>query len=255
LRSAAKLAWLIAVLASFFLFAQPSPALAGALYTVRTGDTLYRLGLVTGLPFTTIMKDNKLKTTTIYPGQRLWLRDAPGFTYRVRRGDTLFLLARRFGTTTAALYQANGLKNSTIYPGQLLRIPTERPAAASRGANPTWTAADLRLLARLVYAEARGEPYIGQVAVAAVALNRLKHPLFPKTLAGVIFQPGALSAVLDGQINLAPNAAALRAARQALAGWDPTGGALYYWNPGKATSRWVWTRPIIARFGNHVFAL
>jgi N-acetylmuramoyl-L-alanine amidase len=111
------------------------------------------------------------------------------------------------------------------------------------------------LLARLVYAEARGEPYVGQVAVAAVVLNRLEHPAFPDRISQIIFQPGAFTAVADGQIYLTPDATAMRAARDALRGWDPTGGALYYWNPAKSSNRWVWSRTIVARYGNHVFAL
>lgn len=252
--SAYKIAGVTLALA-LLVVVKPLPALAGTLYTVRPGDTLFRIGLANGLSPSVIMQDNKLKTTTIYPGQKLWLRKASGFTYRVRPGDTLYLLARRFGTTIDALRRANRLWSNRIYPGQSLWIPARTQTATARSASPAWTATDLYLLARLVYAEARGEPYIGQVAVAAVALNRLKHPLFPKTLAGVIYQPGAFTAVSDGQINLTPDADALRAARQALAGWDPTGGALYYWNPGRSTNKWVWTRPIIARYGNHVFAL
>lgn len=231
----------------------PLPALAGTLYTVRPGDTLYYLALRTGTSATTIMRDNGLGTTTIYPGQKLWLRTISGFTYRVRPGDTLYFLARRFGTSVAALRQANRLWTDRLSVGQVLWIPGR--TAASRSGSPSQTAGDLDLLARLVHAEARGEPYIGQVAVAAVALNRLAHPSFPKTLAGVIYQPGAFTAVLDGQINLPPNGTAVQAARQALAGWDPTGGALYYWNPALATNGWVWTRTIVARIGQHVFAI
>jgi len=105
-----------------------------------------------------------------------------------------------------------------------------------------------------VHAEARGEPYIGKVAVAAVVLNRVKHPSFPNTIAGVIYQPGAFTAVTDGQINLAPDEESLRAARDALNGWDPTYGAIYYYNPAKTTSSWIWSRPVHIVIGNHRFA-
>ncbi|MFO7153672.1 MAG: spore cortex-lytic enzyme [Caldicoprobacter oshimai] len=124
---------------------------------------------------------------------------------------------------------------------------------ASR-AGGTHSSGDLYLLARLVHAEARGEPYIGKVAVAALVLNRVKHPSFPNTIAGVIYQPGAFTAVADGQINLAPDEESLRAARDALNGWDPTYGALYYYNPAKATSGWIWSRPVHIVIGNHRFA-
>ena len=105
-----------------------------------------------------------------------------------------------------------------------------------------------------MHAEARGEPYIGKVAVAAVILNRVKNPSFPNTIAGVIYQPGAFTAVADGQINLAPDEEALRAARDALNGWDPTYGAIYYYNPAKATSGWIWSRPVHIVIGRHRFA-
>lgn len=120
--------------------------------------------------------------------------------------------------------------------------------------NKGFSQQDLNLLARAVYAEARGEPYIGQVAVAAVILNRLESDRFPHTIAGIIFQPGAFEAVADGQIWLQPDQTARRAVRDAINGWDPTGGALYYFNPARATSKWIWSRPQIKRIGKHIFA-
>ena len=112
---------------------------------------------------------------------------------------------------------------------------------------------DLNLLARLVYAEARGEPYSGQVAVAAVVLNRVKNSSFPNSVAGVIYQKGAFSVVDDGQINLTPNQTAYSAARDAINGWDPTYGAIYYFNPKTATNGWIWSRPVTVVIGNHRF--
>ncbi|MEG1499585.1 MAG: spore cortex-lytic enzyme [Clostridia bacterium] len=114
--------------------------------------------------------------------------------------------------------------------------------------------ADVYLLAKCVHAEARGEPYVGQVAVAAVILNRVKSPLFPNTLSGVIYQPWAFTAVNDGQINLEPNASSLQAAKDALGGWDPTYGCLYYYNPITATSKWIFSREVVVTIGKHVFA-
>jgi len=113
--------------------------------------------------------------------------------------------------------------------------------------------ADLALLSRLVYAEARAEPYVGQVAVAAVVLNRLQSPLFPDTISGVIYQPGAFSVVADGQINLELNEEARRAAIDAMNGWDPSEGALYFYNPAIAKSRWLEQRPQTKTIGRHVF--
>lgn len=115
------------------------------------------------------------------------------------------------------------------------------------------SAADLKMLQRVVYGEARGEPYEGQVAVAAVVLNRINDPLFPDTVSGVVFQPGAFTAVADGQIWLDPDDRAKQAVLDALSGWDPSGEALYYFNPRTATSKWIWTRPQIKQIGEHIF--
>lgn len=115
------------------------------------------------------------------------------------------------------------------------------------------SANDKRLMANAVYGEARGEPYIGQVAIAAVILNRTKSPNFPETPAGVIFEPRAFTAVADGQIWLEPNEQAIKAVQDALKGWDPTGGCIYYFNPATATSKWIWSRPQVKRIGKHIF--
>ncbi|WP_066294223.1 spore cortex-lytic enzyme [Bacillus sp. FJAT-29937] len=112
---------------------------------------------------------------------------------------------------------------------------------------------DIQLMANAVYGEARGEPYTGQVAVAAVILNRVNSASFPNTVSGVIFEPGAFTAVADGQIWLTPNDRAKEAVIDAINGWDPTGHALYYFNPDTATSAWIWTRPQIKRIGKHIF--
>lgn len=112
---------------------------------------------------------------------------------------------------------------------------------------------DLQLMANAVYGEARGEPYIGQVAVAAVILNRVESPSFPNTASGVIFEPGAFTAVSDGQIWLTPNETARKAVLDAMNGWDPTENALYYFNPNTATSAWIWSRPQIKQIGKHIF--
>lgn len=123
------------------------------------------------------------------------------------------------------------------------------------GSKTTQSSSDLNLLAKCVYAEARGEPYTGQVAVAAVVLNRVRSASFPNTIAGVIYQPYAFTAVDDGQINLTPNQTAYKAAQDALNGWDPTYGCLYYYNPRTATSSWIWSRQTVVTIGKHVFAI
>lgn len=114
---------------------------------------------------------------------------------------------------------------------------------------------DLYLLAKLIHSEARGEPYTGQVAVGAVVLNRVADAGFPNTLQGVIYQPWAFTALHDGQFNLEPNSSAYQAAQDALNGWDPTYGCLYYYNPVTATSSWIYSRQTITVIGNHVFAI
>ena len=117
------------------------------------------------------------------------------------------------------------------------------------------SANDKQLLARAVNGEARGEPYEGQVAVAAVILNRVNHSSFPNTISGVIYQPGAFTAVSDGQINVPidTNSTVYKACNDALNGWDPTGGAIYYFNPDTATNAWIWSRPLIVQIGKHRF--
>ena len=138
-----------------------------------------------------------------------------------------------------------------------------KKTAAAMGINLTVTAttsttqssSDLNLLARVVYAEARGEPYSGQVAIAAVVLNRVKSASFPNTISGVIYQPYAFTAVNDGQINLMPNSTAYKAAQDALNGWDPTYGCVFYYNPKTATSSWIYSRKTVVTIGNHVFAV
>ena len=127
--------------------------------------------------------------------------------------------------------------------------------ASSTSSSGGYSSSDVTLLARLVYAEARGEPYKGQVAVAAVVLNRVRSSEFPNTIAGVIYQKNAFSCVSDGQINLTPNAESKRAAQDALGGWDPSGGSLYYYNPNTAPDSWIFSRTTVTVIGNHRFAV
>lgn len=134
---------------------------------------------------------------------------------------------------------------------QIFHLLENHIQAASGNSNVS----DVQLLARAINGEARGEPYEGQVAVGAVILNRVASPKFPNTIAGVIYQPGAFTAVSDGQINvsIAENSTVVKAARDALNGWDPTGGAIYYFNPNTATNKWIWSRPVVTTIGKHKF--
>lgn len=123
----------------------------------------------------------------------------------------------------------------------------------SVGTVPKATESNINLLARIISAESRGEPYTGQVAVGAVVLNRVSHPSFPDTIAGVIYQNGAFTAINDGQFWEPVSSSAYNAARDALNGWDPTGGAIYYYNPAKTSNKWIRSRPVITTIGDHVF--
>lgn len=129
----------------------------------------------------------------------------------------------------------------------LAALGIQAGSASSSGNN------DVALLARLISAEARGEPYSGQVAVGAVVMNRVRHPSFPNTLSGVIYQSGAFTCLTDGQFNQPVADSAYKAARDAMNGWDPSGGAIYYFNPSTATSKWIWSRPLIVTIGKHRF--
>lgn len=127
------------------------------------------------------------------------------------------------------------------------------PSGSGGGSSGGSGGGEVDLLARLISAEARGEPYEGQVAVGAVVLNRVRHSSFPNSVSGVIYQPGAFSCLDDGQFDEPVAESAYRAARDALAGWDPSGGAIYYFNPVTATSAWIWSRPAIVTIGRHMF--
>lgn len=157
-------------------------------------------------------------------------------------------------TTDAVKYfqRVNGLEQT----GQVGPLTAKALGMAYLySSSSTSSSSDLYLLAKCVYAEARGEVYTGQVAIAAVILNRVKSASFPNTISGVIYQPYAFTAVADGQINLKPNSTAYQAARDALNGWDPTYGSLYYYNPRTATSSWIFSRKVTVVIGNHTFAI
>lgn len=161
-----------------------------------------------------------------------------------------------FGAKTKAAVIAFQKKNGLTADGiigtrtaQALGISLSGTTSSSSSASST----DLNLLARVVYGEARGEPYTGQVAVAAVVLNRVRSSSFPNSVAGVVYQSGAFDCVSDGQINLTPNQSAYNAAKDALNGWDPTYGCLFYYNPRTATSKWMLSRTVKLSIGNHAF--
>ena len=157
--------------------------------------------------------------------------------------DAVVYFQRKNGLTADGIVGANTL--------QALGMPVG--SSGSSGTNTSSGNHDVALLAKVISAEARGEPYAGQVAVGAVILNRIEHPSFPSTLAGVVYQPGAFTCMVDGQIDQPVAESARRVAQEALNGSDPSGGAIYYFNPNTATSAWIWSRPLIKVIGKHRF--
>ena len=163
-----------------------------------------------------------------------------------------------FGSQTKEAVKYFQRKNGLAVDG-IVGVKTLAALGMTLGSSSSSTSgysdSDITLLARLIYGEARGESYTGQVAVGAVVLNRVKSASFPNTIAGVIYQPYAFTAVSDGQINLSPNETARKAAIAAMNGWDPSYGAIYYYNPSTATSSWIFSRQTTVVIGDHVFAV
>lgn len=213
-----------------------------ATHTVAPGDTLYLLAQRYGTQVQTLKSTNQLKSDMLVPGQKLQI---PDHFYKVQQGESPYLIGKKLGIPYQEILRANGLSaTATIYPGQTLRIPatqgnTSRGAAVDR-TPANYSAEDLELLARLITAEADSESYQTKVAVGAVVLNRVKSNLFPNSIAGVVYQVEnghyQFEPVLNGWINVKASPDAIRAAKEALSGVDPTKGALYFfesWVPNK----------------------
>lgn len=167
-----------------------------------------------------------------------------------------------YGSSTVAAVKLFQKKNGLTVDGivgkstfEALGMNASAKVLQGNSNSSTYQSSDLYLLAKCIYAEARGESYTGQVAVGAVILNRVRSSSFPNTIAGVIYQQGAFTAVTDGQINLEPDSTAINAATDAMNGWDPTYGCLYYYNPAVATSSWIFGRKTVTTIGKHVFAI
>lgn len=163
-----------------------------------------------------------------------------------------------FGSQTAEavkyFQRSNGLTADGVAgPATLEKLGISSGSSGGSGGSASSQSNSIDLLARVISAEARGEPYSGQVAVGAVILNRVEHPSFPNSISGVVYQPGAFTCMVDGQINEPVADSAYRAARDAINGVDPSGGAIYYFNPVTATSAWIWSRPLITVIGKHRF--
>ena len=235
---------------------------SSSVYTVRSGDTLYLIAQRFGVTVDALKQSNGLSSNYLSVGYRLVIPNSSaastsGATYRVKSGDTVYLIAKAYGISMDALRQANNLgSNPVLYPGQILKIPAASSSGGSSG-KVYLSSSDMELLARLVSAESDGEPFEGQVAVAATILNRLQDPRYPNTIPGVIYQIDngryQYSPVLDGRINNPASSNAYKAVNAALSGWDPSGGANGFYNPAKTESQWVKSKPVTAVIGNHVF--
>ena len=239
-----------------FILAYPAYA---SVYTVESGDSLYTIGKLFNTNAGTIMGLNKLSNNMIYPGQGL---SVPTQTYTVKSGDSLFLVAKKYGITVTTLKKINNQQKDMIYIGQKLILPSS--ASISNGSTVSstakgtivYTAADLDLLARLITAEAGGEPYNAKVAVGAVVINRVRDARFPNTISGVIYEKDnnyyQFTPVENGWINKPASQDAKNAAYDALHGSDPTKGAVYYFDDSSKNA-WLWAKPLAIRIDKMIF--
>lgn len=221
-------------------------------HLVRSGESLWLLSVRHHTTVPSIQRLNGLTGTTIYPGQGLWI-PADSRVHVVSRGETLSEIARWYRAEVGAIKSANSI-SGLIHPGQQLVIPATAPAETATTASASASSeANVDLLARLVQAEATGEPYSGKVAVAAVVLNRVRSPNFPNTIGGVVYQPMQFCPVGNGTIYRPAGSEAHRAVRDAMSGWDPSGGALFFFNPANTSNAFIWSRPLVITIGNHRF--
>ncbi len=232
-------------------------------YTVKPGDTLYGIGKRFGLHHSAIIETNKLDSTVIVPGMNLIIPSGEGVFHTVRAGETLYGISRKYGIRVREIKKQNNLATDLIVPGMQLVLPVGSGAADQQvqpvlSGYTSFGSDDILLLAKMIYAESRGEPLSGQIAVGAVILNRLKSEHFPSTIREIIFQRTKgvyqFTPVANGQINMEPDRSAFYAAERAIKGEDPTGGALFFYNPETSSDKWIKTLPVTKVIGNHVFA-
>jgi N-acetylmuramoyl-L-alanine amidase len=233
-----------------------------ATYTVAAGDSLYKISKTFNTTTTNLINDNSLKGTTIIPGQVLYVSCK---TYITQKGDSLYLIAKKYGIPLLNLISANNISTSYIVPGQKINIPvgyvapvvTQAPAVSTPVTTTvSYTSQDVDLLARLITAEASGQPYEAKVAVGAVVLNRIKNGTFANTISGVIYETingyHQFTPVTNGLINNPADADAVKAANAALSGEDPTKGALFYFDDS-TTNKWLWSKTIAIIIDKLVF--
>jgi N-acetylmuramoyl-L-alanine amidase len=249
-----KLKTILLSLGLSLLFVTPAKA---ATYKVTSGDTLYKIGQLFNVSTTTIIKNNNLSNTTIYPNENL---NIPASSYTVQKGDSLFLIGKKFQVPVISIKKINNLIADTIFIGQKLNMPNSISTTTSTVAtssNLNYSQSDVDLLARLINAEAGGEPYNAKVEVGAVVLNRLKDSRFPKSISAVIYEKNGpyyqFTPVLNGYINNPASADSVTAAYAALKGTDPTNGALYYFDDS-TTNAWLWSKPVSIIIDKMVFS-
>lgn len=248
------------------LFIAPNTSYS-ATHTVSPGESLYNISYDYGVALNSLMEANGIQGSLIYPGQQLYVPEKSSGSrtpYIVKTGDTLYSIGMQLGVDYEEVMSANGLYDSTIYPGMLLTVPAVtsgslegKSLSVSRGGYFNRPSADeINLLARLITAEADGEPYEGKVAVGAVVLNRIDSDAFPNSIKDVIYQYGdgtyQFEPVQNGEVNKPASNESLNAAKDALNGWDPTNGSIYFF-ANYVKSSWLWSRPLSTIIGNHVF--
>lgn len=221
-----------------------------AAYKIQPGDSLYKIGVLFNTTTTNLINDNNLSSTTIYSGQALYVSCE---TYKVQSGDSLYLIAKKYGVTINNLRKANNIWNNNIYPGQTMNIPGVK---ASSGVI-SYSQSDVDLLARLITAEAEGEPYAGKLAVGAIVVNRVQSSSFPNSISSVVYQTingyYQFTPVLNGHIYKPASADSVKAAYEAISGQDPTNGALFFYD-STATNQWLLSKPVAIKIDNLTFA-
>lgn len=224
-----------------------------AVYTVQSGDSLYKIGNLYRTTSSAIMSDNNLSSDRIYPGQVL---NVPGDTYTIKSGDTLTQIANGNGILLYSLRRANNKWDDIIYPGQKLYLPGVIIAVQEAPAVIPYISSDLDLLARLIRAEAENQPYNAKVAVGAVVVNRVQSSDWPNTIKDVIYHKSGgyyqFTPVVNGTINKSATDIDRKAAYEALHGVDPTNGAMFYFDDS-ATNQWLWSKTLAARIDRMVF--
>ncbi|MFZ5646233.1 MAG: LysM peptidoglycan-binding domain-containing protein [Bacillota bacterium] len=263
---------ILAPVLCLFLTLFAGQALAAGSHTVSPGESLWDIASWYGVAVKDLKHANGLKGNVIYPGQNLKLPGEKKEFYTVKPGDTLFFIAKRFGTTDKSIKIENGLKSDVIRPGQVIRITVVQPVkpvpdqarkerpqgqVSRGGSTESISASEFDVLCRIITAEADDQSYLTKVAVGSVVLNRVRSPLFPDTIRGVVYQVDStgryqFEPVLNGWINRPASEEAKRAAKDALRGVDPSGGALYFWESW-VTNKFLRSRPVSTVLGAFTF--